>query len=204
MYQFGKTDRFPNTFYFSGTLLPSCVKGLHNSYVTGCLLYLKILHNKVLQDACYFYTLLHQVHYTVIPLTDNRLLHHVSVLRDCSRQCNGRLLFHAWQCLMALQWLEICKCTTMMGYFKPDNESYHNQCACQTSSWQELRGHLGQNTRWGITSVPFGLTYYFSNLHQIYENSVETLGPICRFSQEEQGIVNIEYYFYAVRLQNYV
>ncbi len=49
---FGQTDRFPNTFHFSGTLLPSCVNRRYNSNVTRCLIYLKILHYKVLQDAC--------------------------------------------------------------------------------------------------------------------------------------------------------
>ncbi len=46
--------RFPNTFHFSGTLLPSCVNRKYNSNVTGCLSYLKILHYKMLQDACHF------------------------------------------------------------------------------------------------------------------------------------------------------
>ncbi len=41
--------------HFIGTLLPSCVNSRYNSHVTGCLSYLKILHYKVLQDACHFY-----------------------------------------------------------------------------------------------------------------------------------------------------
>ncbi len=31
-------------------------------------------------------------------------------------------------------------------------------------------------TRWGITSVSFGLIYHFPDLHHIHENSAETLG----------------------------
>ncbi len=31
-------------------------------------------------------------------------------------------------------------------------------------------------TKWGITSVSFGLTYHFPDLHHIHENSAETLG----------------------------
>ncbi len=50
----GQTDRLPNTFHFSGTLRPSFVNRRYYSNVTGCLPYLKILHNKVLQDACIF------------------------------------------------------------------------------------------------------------------------------------------------------
>ncbi len=30
-------------------------------------------------------------------------------------------------------------------------------------------------TRWGVTSVSFGLTYHFPDLHHIHEKSVETL-----------------------------
>ncbi len=35
-------------------------------------------------------------------------------------------------------------------------------------------------TRQCITSVCFGLTYHFPDLHQIHENSAETLG--CKYS----------------------
>ncbi len=41
-----------------------------------------------------------------------------------------------------------------------------------------LRIHLKQfkiKTRWGITSVSFGLTYHFPDFHHIHENSAETL-----------------------------
>ncbi len=55
VYYFVQTDRFPNTFNFSGTLLHSCVNRRYNSNVTGCLSYLKILHYKVLQDTSHFY-----------------------------------------------------------------------------------------------------------------------------------------------------
>ncbi len=48
---------FPNAFQFSDTLLPSCVvfNRRYISNVTGCLSCLKILHYKVLQEACHFY-----------------------------------------------------------------------------------------------------------------------------------------------------
>ncbi len=42
-----------------------------------------------------------------------------------------------------------------------------------------LRLNMSQfriNTRWGITSVSFSLTYHFPDLHHIHENSTEPLG----------------------------
>ncbi len=35
-------------------------------------------------------------------------------------------------------------------------------------------------TIWDITSVSFGLTYHFADLHHIHENHAETLG--CKYS----------------------
>ncbi len=35
---------------------------------------------------------------------------------------------------------------------------------------------FGIKTRWGITSVSFGLTYHSPDLHHIHENTAETLG----------------------------
>ncbi len=37
-------------------------------------------------------------------------------------------------------------------------------------------GSIPIKTRWGITSVSFGLTCHFPDLHHIHENSAETLG----------------------------
>ncbi len=36
--------------------------------------------------------------------------------------------------------------------------------------------HFRIKTRWGITSVSFGLTYHFPDLYHMHENSAETLG----------------------------
>ncbi len=78
LYYFGQTDSFPNTFHFGGMLIPSCVNRRYMSNVTRCLSYLKILHYKVLQDACHLLHIMTGIrsflwkwHNTVIPLTDN-------------------------------------------------------------------------------------------------------------------------------------
>ncbi len=47
-------------------------------------------------------------------------------------------------------------------------------------AYSNLRVNVRQfriKTRWGITSVCFGLTYHFSDLHYIHENTAETVGP---------------------------
>ncbi len=48
-------------------------------------------------------------------------------------------------------------------------------------------------TRWGITTVSFGLTYHFPDLHHMHENSAETTGPKCRqhyqFTQKYKNMI---------------
>ncbi len=69
------TDRFPNTFHFSGTLLPFCVNKIYITNVTGYLSYLKVLHYSFIRCLSFLHIMtdirsfLRKYHSTVIPPT---------------------------------------------------------------------------------------------------------------------------------------